>query len=488
MADQKTPQPIEFLSAAVPKEFLEVRKLRGREALSRLYHFDLVLKRAAGPLTQGQIDDMLKRPCALSTGLGDHDIVHGIVERLSLMDGQSEGAATYRARVVPSAWLLTLARNNRIFQDMTVAEIVEAIFTEYKLSKGEGFAILVEGGTKHEYVVQYEESDWDFIQRWLEYEGLFYWFEQTAKGAKIIIADANADASPVADPNAISYRDRNSLGTGGEDTVWDWTLDQRRIPARVAVMDHNYRTPHVPLVATANTDTEAGFGSVFFYGEHFKDVDVGKKIAKLRAERIVCSQRTFRATTDCARFRVGHSFELQGHFDSGQDGKYLITAIDHVGGVGDDAGLSQAGRHNAYFEAISMDVPFRPERLTPWPRITGIIHAHVDADSEGDFAEIDDVGRYKVRMPFDTSGATGAKSSRWIRMAQPYAGAGYGTHFPLHKGAEVLVAHIDGNPDRPVIMGAVPCAHTPSPSAAANAHQSVIQTASGIRMELDDQA
>lgn len=488
MAQPQNPYPLEFLSGALPDEHFEVRHLRGREALSRLYHFDLLLKRHAGPLTPPDVDAMLKAPCALSLGFGDHDIVHGLLERITLVDSLANASATYRARVVPSAWLLTMARTNRIFQEMTVAEIVEAILKQYKLASGTHYSILVDGGTKHEYVVQYEESDWDFIQRWLEYEGLFYWFEHTADGEKLVIADNNADATPIADPSAIAYRDRNNLATGGEATVWDWRWDQKRIPARVALVDHNYRTPHIPLVATAETDTAAGFGSVFLYGEHFKDVDAGKKLAQLRAERILCSQKTFRGVSDCGRFRVGHTFDLEGHFEPHFDGSYLITAIDHVGGVGDDAVLSGEGMHTAYFECLPIDVPFRPERLTPWPRVTGIMHAHIDADSKGEFAEIDEVGRYKVRLPFDASGAKGAKASRWIRMAQPYSGAGYGQHFPLHKGAEVLLAHVDGNPDRPVIIGSVPCAHTPSPSAAKNASQSVIQTASGIRVEMEDSA
>ena len=366
--------------------------------------------------------------------------------------------------------------------------IVEAILGQYGFTSGKQFSIMIEGGKEHEYVVQYEESDWDFIQRWLEWEGYFYWFEHHADGERLMIADQNSDATKIAEPHSIAYRDRNNLITGGESTIWDWTFDQRRIPARVALVDHNYRTPHIPMIATAETDTDAGFGSVMIYGDHFKDVDAGKDLAKRRAERIVCGQRTFRGKTDCARFNVGHSFELNGHFQTDNDGPYLITAIDHVGGVGDDSHLSQEGQHNAYFECIPMDVPFRPARLTPWPRITGIIHAHVDADGSGEFAQLDDKGRYKVRMPYDSIENRGTGASRWIRMSQPYSGSGYGSHFPLHKGAEVLIAHVDGNPDRPIIIGAVPCAHTPSPSTSANATQSVIQTASGIRMEMEDQA
>ena len=143
-------------------------------------------------------------------------------------------------------------------------------------------------------------------------------------------------------------------------------------------------------------------------------------------------------------------------------------------------------RYLSRFEAIPFEVQFRPERVTPWPRIHGILHAHIDADTSGDYAQIDELGRYRVRLPFDSSGRQGSSASRWIRLAQPYAGAGYGSHFPLHKGTEVLLAHIDGDPDRPIIVGSVPNPHTISPATSANATQSVVNTASGIRIEMED--
>src|SRR5262249_10072727 len=106
----------------------------------------------------------------------------------------------------------------------------------------------------------------------------------------------------------------------------------------------------------------------------------------------------------------------------------------------------------------------------------------------GQYAEIDETGRYKVTLPFDSGNNKGAAVSRWIRMAQPYAGPGYGSHHPLHRGTEVLVAFLDGDPDRPVIVASVPNAHTVGPVTNSNATQSVTRTASGIHIELEDLA
>ena len=338
--------------------------------------------------------------------------------------------------------------------------------------------------------MQYEESDWDFVQRWLDHEGFFYWFDHGPDAEKLIIAQENSDATPIDDPPAISYRDRNNLSTGRIATIWSWNLRQRRIPARVTLLDYNYRTPSLPLVVTAEADVQRGFGTVFEYNNHFKTKDAGQALAKVRAQRLVCERRTFTGRTDCARFRVGHSFEFENHYEAAYDGKYLITSVDHRVGFPlnadrDDLG-SDPQRYYARFEAIPLDVAYRPERLTPWPTISGLMHAKIDADGSGEYAEIDSQGRYHVRMPYDTSLAKGTKASRWIRMAQFYSGAGYGTHHPLHKGTDVLVGHIDGDPDRPIIVASVPNPQTQSPSVSRNATQSVTQTASGIRIEMED--
>src|SRR5262249_23543881 len=155
---------------------------------------------------------------------------------------------------------------------------------------------------KREYVVQYEESDWDFLQRWLEHEGLYYWFEHGGTNEVLIISDSRDDATPIPGPSNVRYRDRNNLSTGGATTIGDWEIEQKRLPARVVVFDYNYRTPATRLVAKAPVDDKTGFGTMMRYGEHFKNVDEGAAVAKLRAERLACERRVYTGHTDCSRF------------------------------------------------------------------------------------------------------------------------------------------------------------------------------------------
>jgi len=505
MADDHRLEGVEIAvaSGAFPDEYLRLHGVWGHEAISRLFEYDLVFSRTGDvPFTFAELDKLMGAPCAVTLGPRPGDVVHGVLQSVSFIDAARTVAPRYRARLVPTAWLLTLAKPNRLFQNLTIPALLESVLGQYGLAKGNDFEIRATNpGPAHEYIVQFDESDWDFLQRWMEHEGLSYWFEHGASAEKLVIADASQHATEIDDPKVLSYRERNNLSTGRIATVWDFGFEQKRIPARVAVFDYNYRNPGVDLFVKQDVDTKRGFGSVFHYGEHFKDNDQGKAIATARAERHLAERVTFRGATDCARFRVGHYFELDGHHHDELDQKYLITEIHHGAGVplpADDPALEvgstpKAGaidlapqRYRARFAAIPLTTPFRPERVTRIPRIDGVLHAHVEADGAGEYAQIDSVGRYKVRLPFDGGAAKGSKASRWIRMAQPYAGAGYGSHFPLHKGAEVLLVHVNGDPDRPIIVASVPNAHTVTPSTSANATQSVIHTASGLRIEMED--
>ncbi len=471
----------------------------GREELSRLFEYRLLLGRYGEPLSEEELAGLVTDPCVIALGNRAGDLVHGVLSEIEHVEGTRASRSYYVAKLVPYTSLLTLGKRSSIYQEITVPELIEAVLGAYGLSKGRDFDIRIAHDAKspkHEYIAQYNESDWDFLQRWLEREGWFYWFTHTKKGAQLVIADDNGDATAIEDPTHIRYRERNNLASDAIATIWDFRVRQRRVPAKVSVVDYNYRKPRDLLLSTKKVDPK-GFGHVFHYGEHFKDPAVGDAWAQVRSEELYARRHVVSGYTDCARFRVGHVFELERHYVGSYDGKYLITSIEHGAGLDpatvlESTDFTNSGvpprAYGARFTAIPLDVPFRPERRTPWPRIDGVINGHIEADTAGDYAQVDEEGRYKVKLPFDFGTQKGLTSSRWIRMAQSYAGSGYGTHNPQHKGTEVLITHIDGDPDRPIIIGAVPNALTRGPVAKGNATQSVMMTASGMRIELEDQA
>ena len=192
----------------------------------------------------------------------------------------------------------------------------------------------------------------------------------------------------------------------------------------------------------------------------------------------------------------GFTFTLENHYRKGVNQSYLITDIDHEGnqtgyllsGIGVGGGGDEENKVNYrnYFTAIPGTVQFRPEAKTEKPKISGTISGMIDAAGSGQYAELDSQGRYKILFPFDLSGRTGGKASNWVRMAQPYVGSDHGMHFPLHKGTEVLITFIDGDPDRPVIAGAVPNPETPSRVNGDNQSKSRLVSASGNEFHMED--
>lgn len=262
------------------------------------------------------------------------------------------------------------------------------------------------------------------------------------------------------------------------------------LPGKVTLRDYNYRLPHVSLLAEAPVDP-AGHGIDVRYGDHFRTPEEGGWLAKLRAEQLLCERETYEGAGDCLAFSAGHLFTLDHHYRNEFNREYLLVRVRHAGGqtvpgldLGGPAGGTLGYRNE--FEAIDGSLTYRPPLRTPKPVMPGIINAHVDAEGPGTRAEIDEDGRYKVVLPFDLSRNAGGKASRFMRKAEPYGGARGGMHFPLLKDTEVLLACVDGDPDRPVILGAVPNPRTRSVSNNVTRDRNRIVTTSGILMEFAD--
>jgi type VI secretion system secreted protein VgrG len=469
-----------FTSAALDATKIRVATIDGFERLGQLYEFRVRIEYIAGPLTMAQIDKLLLAPCAVR--MGKSDPINGIAREVQIVATAEDHTALYDIVVVPTVWLLTVSSLSRLYQKMSVKDMAADVLGRYGLSAHSD--LRMSAGDPREFCIQYHESDWDFLQRWFEHEGAFYWFEHSASGEKLVVADANGQTTAISGDSSLRYADERGL-TRSEESVFEWQGCARRIPAAVVLKDYNDLKPLLPVVGQADVDKKRGFGVVIEYGDNFDAPAVGNVLAKKRAERFLTERLTLTGVTDSTRFHVGHWFELHGHFDHEQNQKYLITALDyHVGPGGDGDGANHDYR--CTFEAIPFKTQYRPARRTPWPSIHGLMHGHIDSDSAGKYSTLDDKARYRVRFPFDSGGKTGESASTWVRMAQHYSGSAYGSHFPLHKGTEVLLAFYDGDPDRPVIVGAVANALTPSPTAGTSATDSIISTHSGIVMNLHD--
>ncbi len=479
-----------FTSTAQPQDTFTVVEFNGTEAISKLYEFDITLYADDPDI---DLKEVLKNPVKLTVEKEGEElrVFHGILSRFEQLHEYS-GHIYFRAILVPRLWIADQYQENQLFLDKSVPDIIEEILKQTGFTTNDYMLKLTGTYAPWEYICQYKESDFNFISRWMEREGIYYYFEQGDSDEKLIIADAVTAHEDIAGERSIRYSPPDSLSPSSMDQVREFTCHQQLLPQKVILKDYNYRKPSLKLEGSADVDPD-GRGHVYIYGEHFKTPEDGDALAKIRAEELLCREALFFGEGTVPPFLPGYIFEMHDHYRDSYNQRYLIIELSHQGVqsthvTGEGGEESEGPAYFNNFSCIPSDTQYRPERLAQKPKMTGTLNGTIDAGGDGEYAEIDDEGRYKVKLPFDQSDSADGKASRWVRMAQSYAGADYGMHFPLHKGTEVLLTFVDGDPDRPIISGTVPNPETGSPVTSANQTQSMIRTAGGNQIRIEDNA
>ncbi len=488
-----TERKYSFVSTGLDGDTFAVVEFSGVEGLSQCYRFEILLVTDNAEIDLGSV---LQNPARFSIHRDERDDVdfHGILSNFEQLHEVDEHIF-YRATLVPKLWWLSLTHHNQVFLDKTVIEMVEEVLKDGGLTTLD-FEFRLQGETqKIGYVCQYGETHLNFISRWLEREGIYYYFEQTESGEKIIITDTAISHTDSAHGGSLRYAPPSGLGDAHRrEIIQSLICRYNTLPRTIRLKDYNYREPSLEMAGSAMVD-ERGRGEVYYYGEHFRTPEEGNLLAGIRAQELLCRKEEFIGDSTVPYVQTGYTFTLQDHYRESFNIKYLTAQMTHEGSQtgylisGIMKGLSDREERVYYqnhFTAIPASVQFRPQRTAEKPKISGTIHGKIDAAGSGQYAELDDEGRYKVILPFDRSGRKGGKASTWLRMLQPYAGSNHGMHFPLHKGTEVLLSFIDGDPDRPIIAGAVPNPETPSPVTAADQTMSKITTSGGNKIHIED--
>jgi len=340
---------------------------------------------------------------------------------------------------------------------------------------------------KRDHVSQYEETDFAFISRLAEHAGIFYFFENNGDRESVVFADDNLFATPLEGGTELQWK---PWGSGGReaapDTIQAIRQRSKRVPQKVWLQDHNYRLPHIPLLVEAEVDSR-GRGNWVEYGAHHRTPEEGNTLARIRAQELRCHQSRWNGNSTVARLAPGRVIRLGGHPYTSWNQDYLVVRVRHevwvpMPGVPES---DWVGYRNS-FELIDRDVPFRPARVTPVPRMDGLLNGKIDGAGDGSKAEIDDQGRYRVKVPFDLGGSPDGKASQWIRMSSPFGGDGDGMHFPLFPDTEVVIGCVNGDPDRPVILGAVPNPRNKAVVTSDNSLQNRLVTRSGMGFEMSN--
>ena len=262
----------------------------------------------------------------------------------------------------------------------------------------------------------------------------------------------------------LSYRPAAEPDAGfSDDSLQEWSLCAVPIPHRIVVSDFNYRKANLEIEENRILDNR-GVGTVQSFGENVRTNAEAQRHTTVLSEIHKARERTYEGKTTATGIRAATTVHIKHHFRNDHNGTFFVTSVFHKGSQaafltsGFDVRSPEEQRQTHYeatFAAIASDVTFRAQRTTPWPRIPGVMVAIIEVEGSGLFAELNEYGEYKVRFPFIFRKKRSQKNSGWIRMATPLAGADNGMHFPLHKNTEVLVSFINGDPDQPVIVGAL---------------------------------
>ncbi|MDC3952644.1 type VI secretion system tip protein VgrG [Polyangium jinanense] len=481
-------------SSALP-ENSRVATFRGVEGISRPYEFEVMVVVEEADGEEIDLADGIGGKARLVIDRADDKlppfIIAGILGSLEHLHSFG-GRSLVRAVIVPRLWTLGLSRHSRNFTKKSVPEIIQAILEDNGFTSDD-FEIRLSGYGKEEHVCQYHESDLAFISRWMERDGIYYYFEHSENGEKLIICDTEGyPAEPLGAP--VRYFPQTGMDRSAGPSFRTFRARHTSLPAVVKLKDYDYAKPNLDVSGQANV-SQHGTAEVTVYGARFFSPSDGKRLAQIRAEEMLAREVVFRATGTRSHLRSGHTFELDEHPKPSFNKKFLAIEVHHYGNQA--AGhtqwkeLMELDHEEVYFvevDAIPADVQFRPECRTPWPRIFGVENGIVDGAADSEYAQIDDQGRYLVKFKYDESNLKQGNASTFVRMMQPHGGGIEGFHFPLRKGTEVVFTFLGGDPDRPVITGVVPNALTPSPVTSGNHTKNVIQTGGRNRLELEDLA
>jgi type VI secretion system secreted protein VgrG len=499
-------QIVEFQSAGADEHAFQVASMEGLEEISGLYRFRLELYSLDSKI---KIEDVIAKtariglPRVVATSDGKKGEVlyniFGMPSSFEQLDKQGQHTR-YSVEVVPRLWRLSRTVQSRQWQNLNVPGIIGDILKDtnsYACEKGKDFDFKVTDGNypKREFVVQYQESDLALVSRLAEHEGIFYVIVQTEDREKIVFADNAGAFETIPGDAVLKYLPQQGRGAAEsgrsfeEEVVSGWVCRQEEGPAKVQLADWNFRTPDVNLVVEAEVQS-TGKGKVYEYGNHYKTKAEGEALAKVRADAIKCRLKRFDGASNCRRLRAGAKFKLEGHYRDTFNGEYLVTSVRHraVQPVQESKSGSATLKYENTFVAIPADATFRPERRTPLPKISGIMTGLVHAPEAAEHPELDDDGSYRVRLPFDIKAPAdeNEKPSRPIRMAQPGAGPDHGLHLPLKGKSEAVLGFSGGDPDRPIIVGAVPNPKNGSPVKGANKSQQMWKSGANNMISFDD--
>jgi type VI secretion system secreted protein VgrG len=467
------------LGTPLGDEFLLIQSFRAKEGLSQLFQLEMDVvheETESGDVTTSvDPNNILGKNVTLAIrtrGENTERFFNGICIRFA-QGKRDDRFSHYKMLVVPEVWLLTQNVQSRVFQNITVPDLLR------KVLDGISTSFEIQGKFEpRNYIVQYRESDFDFASRLMEEEGIYYYFEHKDGSHKMVIANTPQSHQNCPSKSDIPYFLDVTRKDDFLSSIDLWRVEHLLKTGKYTLWDHHFEIPNNHLEGTRNSNFSAG-GShelEFYdfpggYAKRYDGVDkMGgerpgdlahvfedkQKAANLLQQESDAKYKVISAVSDCCSLTAGHRFKLFNHPNGDQNGQYVITQITHEGHQSPAyaTGGDLARAYGNSFTCIPFSIPYRPPLRTPKPLVQGSQTATV-VGPPGEEIFTDKYGRIKVQFHWDRITTPSPDSSCWIRVGRDIAGKKWGTMYIPRVGQEVIVDFIDGDPDKPIATGAV---------------------------------
>jgi type VI secretion system secreted protein VgrG len=432
--------------------------MNAREEMSRLFEYHLDLLSTKDDIA---LDDILGKNVTVTLGLpdeGDEEktrYFNGYVTRFA-QGGVHGRYRRYVATVRPWLWFLTRTSDCRIFQEMTVPDIIKSVFGDHGFAD---FKLELTGSYRTwTYCVQYRETDFNFVSRLMEQEGIAYYFRHTKGHNTLVLTDTTSKHTPTEGYEKLSFIATTEQVKPDSEHVSAWDFSREIQPGVYVHDDYDLERPSVELKTSKVLPRKYSPSDYEVYdypGEYIQRAD-GEQYASVRIDELGSQFEIAHAATNARGLTVGSLLTLEDHPRADQNKEYLVVGANYQLTFDDYESLPEAAgtTYECTFVAMPGSQQFRPARQTPKPFVQGPQTAVVVGPG-GEEIYTDKYGRVKVQFHWDRRGKKDDKSSCWIRVSHPWAGKGWGTIANPRIGQEVIVDFLEGDPDQPIITGRV---------------------------------
>ena len=441
------------ITSPLGPDVLLLNQMGGGEELGRLFTYELQLTSLDANI---DLNQLLGKPMSVGVQLADggERHFHGIVARCSQNIDQGQ-FASYQVTLRPWFWLLSRTSDCRIFQNLSIPQIIKQVFRDLGFSDFED--ALSRPYREWEYCVQYRETSFDFVSRLMEQEGIYYFFRHEQDRHVLVLADAYGAHTTVPGYASIPYYPKDEQQRE-RDHMHDWHLAHEVQPGSLELNDYDFQRPSASInvrSAMPRPHTAGDYPLYDYPGTYVQSED-GEHYARTRIEALQTQHQQVDFSGNARGLGSGHLFSLTGFSRQDQNREYLIVGIRYY--ITQESLESGGGSGSAQFESslncIDAQQSFRPLASTHRPIVKGPQTALV-VGPKGEEIWTDQYGRVKVHFHWDRHDQSNENSSCWIRVSQSWAGKNWGSMQIPRIGQEVIVSFLEGDPDRPIITGRV---------------------------------